>query len=494
MRLKTLLLLPFIITGCTGNNISSEEIPSTELPTLPSSEDPASSNNDGSTSEETPLSTLPTAESLNNLRKPEPKINNETMTNITWLDFGFGRNVHVDEDMTNPEILDEEHCPFIPEVYEVLNDAADNGFCSSNASYLKSKSLEGLCEIYGNYFYEESFSQVYGEEEKELAAKIRMAKIKKYLGQFYKKTNSDKPFNDDKTYAILTELCAASYTTRYSIHIFKNYGYKDSYIEELKEVLEKDEYAGYCALFEKYGTEYIHKVTYAPRHAMYLGFSGNVTFNTFGFDQKLFENKVEELLDENGQLTLTDYSITESEYNWAEEDWKGARQISYGTWPFYNLLPEKYDLYKHRSKIEAAYRKYCAEKLEKLEKEVSELVEEQTYINDAYFKRSFDEYNSRQKPFEFDFVFGAESSLQNPQTMYQAGFTKLYMRPRINLSKEVSYDSEIIIGGKRAKVRDGDWYQINITDLYEVDSNVHFKVTPITNSNVSVTLEFVYMK
>ena len=26
MKLKSLLLLPFIITGCTGNNISSEEI------------------------------------------------------------------------------------------------------------------------------------------------------------------------------------------------------------------------------------------------------------------------------------------------------------------------------------------------------------------------------------------------------------------------------------------------------------------------------------
>ena len=124
MRLKTLLLLPFIITGCTGNNISSEETPLTTLPTLPntlpssSTNLPTSTSENSSTIEEDPLSDLPTAESLNDLRHVKPAVNNETMRDITWLDFGFGRNVHIDEDMTNPEILDEEHCPFVPEVYQ----------------------------------------------------------------------------------------------------------------------------------------------------------------------------------------------------------------------------------------------------------------------------------------------------------------------------------------------------------------------------------------
>lgn len=499
MKLKSLLLLPFIITGCTGNNISSEEMPLTTLPTLPSTlpssntDRPTSTSENGSTNEENPFSDLLTTESLNNLRNIEPTIHNETMRDITWLDFGFGRNVHIDADMTNPEILDEEHCPFVPEVYEAMNEHADSGFKGSNYSTLKSSTFDGLCKEFGRYFYEESFSQYYEKDIKEIAESIREAKIAKYLGQFYKKTNFNKGVFENKTYAMLTTVSSANYTSRYSIYTFDNYGFKDSYIEELKEVLEKDELQGYYDLFEKYGTEYIYKVTYGPRQAMYLGFSGNVTFEVFGYNQQALANEITDLVKRNGDITLNDFTITESEYEWGAEDWKGARQVSYGTRPFYNLLPEKYDLYKYKDRMHAAYKQYSEMKLQELEKSVEDLVEEQNYINDAYYKQA-NETISKKEPFTFDFNFVEESKMYNPNEMYGVGFTKLYMRPRITLSSECNYNAEITIGSKRAKVDDNVWYQIDINDIIENSTNVRFKLTPEGKVTAEVILEFVYMK
>ena len=499
MRLKTLLLLPFIITGCTGNNISSEETPLTTLPTLPSTlpssntDRPISTSENSSTNEEDPFSDLLTTESLNNLRNIEPTIHNETMRDIKWLDFGFGRNVHIDADMTNPEILDEEHCPFVPEVYEAMNEHADSGFKGANYSTLKSSTFDGLCKEFGRYFYEESFSQYYEKDIKEIAESIREAKIAKYLGQFYKKTNFNKGVFENKTYAMLTTVSSANYTSRNSIHTFDNYGFKDSYIEELKEVLEKDELQGYYDLFEKYGTEYIYKVTYGPRQAMYVGFSGNVTFEVYGYNQQALATEITDLVKRNGDITLNDFTITESEYEWGAEDWKGARQVSYGTRPFYNLLPKKYDLYKYNDRMHAAYKQYSEMKLQELEKSVEDLVEEQNYINDAYYKQT-NETISKKEPFTFDFNFVEESNMYNPSEMQGVGFTKLYMRPRITLSSECNYNAEITIGGKRAKVDDNVWYQIDINDIIENSANVRFKLTPEGKVTAEVILEFVYMK
>ena len=499
MRLKTLLLLPFIITGCTGNNISSEETPLTTLPTLPntlpssSTNVPTSTSENSSTIEEDPLSDLPTAESLNNLRHVKPVVNNETMRDITWLDFGFGRNVHIDEDMTNPEILDEEHCPFVPEVYQKLNEQADTGFKSANYSKLAYNTFAGLCDAFGYFFYDESFSQYYDRDIKEIAEKIRNAKIAKYLGQFYKKTNFDKGIYENKTYAMLTTVSSANYTSRNSIYTFDNYGFKDSYIEELKEVLEKDEFQGYYDLFEKYGTEYIYKVTYGPRQAMYVGFSGNVTFEVYGYNQQALATEITNLVERNGDITINDFSVTECEYEWGAEDWKGARQVSYGTRPFYNLLPEKYDLYKYKDRMHDAYKKYSEMKLQELEKSVEDLVEEQNIVNDAYYIQSTVEATHK-KPFEFNFNFVNEDTMYNPVVMSEAGFKKLFMRPKITLSEDRKYNAEITIGGKRAKIENDIWYQIDVKDIEEAGTNVKFKLTPEYKTTPTVILEFCYMK
>ena len=494
MKLKTLLLLPFIITGCTGNNISSDETPLTTLPTLPSSTNRPTFTSDNSSSiEEDPYSDLPTADSLNDLRHVKPTINNETMRDIVWLDFGFGRNVHIDADMTNPEILDEEHCPFVPEVYQKLNEHADSGFKSANFSRLVANSFEKLCDDFGIYFYNESFSQYYEKDIKEIAEKIRSAKIAKYLGQFYKKTNFDKGIYEKKTYAILTTLSSSNYTSRETIYSFENYGFKDSYIEELKEVLEKNEFQGYYDLFEKYGTEYIYKVTYGPRQAMYVGFSGNVTFEVYGYNQQALATEITNLVDRNGDITLNDFSVTESEYEWGAEDLKGARQVSYGTRPFYNLLPEKYDLYKYQDRMHDAYKKYSEMKLQEMEQDINNLVEEQNIVNDAYYIRSTEEA-SHKKPFEFNFNFISEDTMYNPVVMSEAGFKKLFMRPRISLSEERKYNAEITIGGKRAKIENDIWYQIDVNDIEKAGTNVKFKLSPEYKTTPTVILEFCYMK
>ena len=143
--------------------------------------------------------------------------------------------------------------------------------------------------------------------------------------------------------------------------------------------------------------------------------------------------------------------------------------------------------------MHAAYKQYSEMKLQELEKSVEDLVEEQNYINDAYYKQT-NETISKKEPFTFDFNFVEESNMYNPSEMQGVGFTKLYMRPRITLSSECNYNAEITIGGKRAKVDDNVWYQIDINDIIENSANVRFKLTPEGKVTAEVILEFVYMK
>ena len=81
-----------------------------------------------------------------------------------------------------------------------------------------------------------------------------------------------------------------------------------------------------------------------------------------------------------------------------------------------------------------AYKKYSEMKLQELEKSVEDLVEEQNIVNDAYYIQSTEEATHK-KPFEFNFNFVSEDTMYNPVVMSEAGFKKLFMRPKITLSR-----------------------------------------------------------
>ena len=132
-------------------------------------------------------------------------------------------------------------------------------------------------------------------------------------------------------------------------------------------------------------------------------------------------------------------------------------------------------------------------KLQELEKSVEDLVEEQNIVNDAYYIQSTKEATHK-KPFEFNFNFVNEDTMYNPVVMSEAGFKKLFMRPKITLSEDRKYNAEITIGGKRAKIENDIWYQIDIKDIEEAGTNVKFKLTPEYKTTPTVILEFCYMK
>ena len=508
MKLKTLLLLPLLLTGCSQGNTSSEQIPLTELPVLPSesstistSRTENSSANSGSisssdnsssssTPNEKPLSDLPTAESLDNLRKAEPKKAEEKIYDFAWE--YLGRNVRLDADLASPDFFDEEHNPFVPEVFENMNEYVDTSFSGTKGKcVIRGQSFGNLCSQFTDRFVYSTYGSIYTTEQEKAFLELRNAKIEKYVGKYYSKTRFDNKCEGEETYTIITDLYSVTYKSRNDIRCFYNF-YKQSYIDELASVLEKNELSTYYDFFEKYGTECINAVTFGPKRTMYLGFTGNVSFDIRENNQNGIKESVEELVKNNGNITLNDYWINESEYPIDDESNQGLRLISYRTVPFYNRLPEGLESY--RNQIEEAYKQYQQLKIEEIKNDVNNQVEEQNHVNDAYYKSSNGEAISKKKPFSFQFNFVLESELYNPQSMLVAGFKNLYMRPRIIMSEDTNYDAEIIIGGKRAKVRDCNWYQININDLFNIDSNVHFKLTPESKVTAEIILEFCYMK
>ena len=496
MKLKTLLLLPFLLTGCSGNNIpkeSSEQLPLTELPAVTQSNEiaPSSSDNESSVPEQ-PLSDLPKAEMLANIRTATPNPVQEKICEYVAEQY-IGRNILLDSDITTPAFLDEEHNPFVPQVFERMNEYYDGNFFSTknNCTHV-AHSFEDLCSQFLNYYVYDSYGSIfYSQKEEDAYKALRDAKIQKHLGQFFPKTRFDKGIPEVKTYAIITDIRAYTYIARYDLRDFRNF-YKQSYINELKTVLEKNDYETYYNFFEKWGTECINAATFASKRMIYLGFSGNVTFDIRVNNQEDIQDVITELVKDNGNITLNDYYISESKTSADEEDGSGLRLISYRTIPFHHLLPE--DLRQYRDQIDAAYEQYTADKTEVVKKEVAEQVKEQNYINDAYYQETGEATVNSKKPFKFDFNFKQEDEMLNPEVMNSKGYTKMFMRPRIKVDDGTNYDSEIIIMGKRAKVKDEVWYEINFQELEETGYDVSFKLTPETTSHAKVSLEFCYMK
>jgi hypothetical protein len=151
--------------------------------------------------------------------------------------------------------------------------------------------------------------------------------------------------------------------------------------------------------------------------------------------------------------------------------------IAYKTHPFYEHLPEKYELYKYDDQVEAAYKKYANEKAAALEKE-SEIEN----VLPSYIKDSIDiaiekpVSLKKNKAFKHQFNFVEAENVYSPELLYNKDYTKLYFRPRVTLEKEAQIDIDMMIGGKRVKATNNIWYQTDVKSLFTVDANVHFKV------------------
>ncbi len=452
MKLKTLILIPFLLTGCTK-----------------------------AIEEEIHYDTLSTVE--------EPPIKEVEAKNESMLDYGrgyLGVNVRIDAPLGTINVPDDEHCPFKPDFRESLNYSVNSGFNSENSCLIASESFEGLCSQFKRAFFKDGLEEHVSDydypkqkEEKILNKRLKDARIANYLAPFFKNTRYQLDIEEKKTFILFSELLGTSSIASASGQL-PHYCYKDSYIEELKAVIEKDDYETYCAFFDKYGTHYISEVIYAPKRMIYAGFTSKKGYTNFcrkEYNQKAMVDDIKQIQDLNYGLMLNDYWINESEYSSSDSEGRGMKVIAYKTHPFYEHLPEKYELYKYDDQVEAAYKKYANEKAAALEKE-SEIEN----VLPSYIKDSIDiaiekpVSLKKNKAFKHQFNYVEAENVYSPELLYNKDYTKLYFRPRVTLEKEAQIDIDMMIGGKRVKASNNIWYQTDVKSLFTVDANVHFKV------------------
>ena len=417
----------------------------------------------------------------------------------------LGVNVKIDAGLTTITVPDDEHCPFEPEFRENLNSVVYSSSSSLLNQYmLGSESFNGLCSRFQERFFPDELDDYISDydsqkQEKIVRKSVKDARIKNYLAKMYAHTLYQKDEEEKTSYLLFSEyLAAGSVGTSYGVNPMNFY--KDSYIEELKEVIETNEYATYCALFDKYGTEYISKVYYAPKRMIFAGFSskaGYTNFSITGYDQEVITNAIKELQDVHTSVTLNDYWINESEYSANDADGRGARIISYRTEHFYNMLPEKYELYKYKDQIKAAYDKYVTEKVNALNEESDKLIKQPVYICDSLEglrRNSYTLKKGRNLSYDFDFKNGEK--LYDPEELDKMGYTRVFFSPRVISDKDSPLEIDLSIGGKRILADNNTWYELSTTDLYSKSSEVHLKVKSLKSKMEIDTcvVDLIYIK
>ena len=502
MKIKSLLLIPFLLSSCA----SSTEETKTSNPFKETSDSKVVYDEVPSTTE-TPYEQL----------KPQAE------SDLIYYDRSYiGVNVGPIPTVGTVIVPDQEHCPFTPAFREELSEMVDSSATSKNPSRLiRSESFEGLVNLFEDDFMTEYYLSYPSMEERNLHLEIKHAATKKYLSQFFKHTLYENDENEQKSYYVFAEGLAnfchdARHPKRPSDY------YTEEYKKDLIETLEKDEIETYFGLFDKYGTEYIEALTFAPSQMIFMGFSskaGLADISCTQYDQDAIINAVNGMLEEEPLLNLDDFWINgdERSYFSGSFDNMGARLITYRTRSFYNYLPEGYSDF--RVKINEAYKQYRQAKFEEFKESNKDLYlgEEKTTIKDNY--RIVGEGLSSKASVEIkkngQFLDGFHvkdvESMYNPQELSNKGYTKVYFRPNVKFSEEhddLDITLQIMAGGKKIKALDSvklakdetsltsAWYQLEIKDLLEVSDEVTIVITSGNNKSTITKCDFeiVYTK
>ena len=498
MKIKCLLLIPFLLTGCSSTEKVYDPFKETK-------------NNPIVYDEVKTFAELP---------YPTMEIKEEKDL-MPYSSTYCGINVGPMLTIGGINIPNEENSPFKPEFRQLINDAYDTtGSGAPNANKaIGEKTFNDLCNRFIEYFvggrYEYWMS--YSQEERAIRDQIKTIATQKYLSQFFKHTIKDYDGENKSFYVIAKTIGYGAYKARNYVDP-KDY-YTPQYLADLKNALSKDSLESYYALFDKYGTEYINEIYYAPSQMMFLGLSCKDNYGTVECSEYNEKNIVKVITDAFGNeatVSVDDFwvnkEITSSENNSTD------RVIHYATKPFYNHLPD--NLRQYSEQIEYAYKLYRELKLNEAKKEVERLDEDKDTIKDSYviqgIKPKIGEDDvitdiSKSKPLIKNFKICGNLDRYDPRTLCSSGFDTVYIRPKILLSsmaKEYTIDAKLMIGNKKIHLIDNvkylptkisittPWYEIKTKTLLDEDSLSTIKISTSDNkiSIARCELEMVYSR
>lgn len=492
MKFKSLLLLPFLLTGCTTTNRINDPFKGTKKNPVVYDE--------VASSYESPIKKLEPQSETNLL--PEA---------LTYM----GTNVGPLLTIGRFETPSSGACPFTPEFFEELNYAYDSHSTGSSNQdkFIATESFNSFCDEFIRRFVGGTNEYILTSDTNFIERKNRIKKVavRQYLGNIFKHTIKEY-CNDRKSfYALSDAIGCFTYKAR-NLRSPKDY-YTPEYLADLEAACTKNETEAYYALFDKYGTEYVKDVTFASANMMFMGFSSreytaNLTCREYNKDVLL--KVVDDFTNTNPTVSLEDLWVNESE----PTSTSNYRVMHYGTMAFYNDLPAS--LRQYEDSITEAYNSYVLNKLIESESQNANLGIDKETIKTGYNligpyhvgeeQKGFDIDNKKSYLGEFDIL---DDNLYYPTALNDAGFKKLYVRPRILLREdhdEVDLDVKIMIGGKKINIptvkvdkdaveTDIPWYQIDTKETNNENRAVVLKVEANAKANINrCFVELVFSK
>lgn len=509
MKIKTLLLIPFLLSSCATNNEGSNVIGNPFV---------ASKNAGSSVVYDDVASTT---------EDPYKQVEPQSEEGLIYYDRSYiGVNVGPIPTVGTVVVPDQEHCPFTPQFRKDMSEMVDSSAHGKNPGRAFGyTAFDDFAKEFEDTFMTDYYLGYQSLEEKQLNKEIKHATTKEYLSKFFKHTNHKNADDESKSYYVFAEaLGNFCHSARHPKNP-RDY-YTDEYLTDLKAALDKDNNESYFELFDKYGTEYITALTFAPSQMMFMGFSSksaNAIINCNVYDKEKINEVVDKLLDDEPILNLDDYWVMGDERSYSSNDFDniGARLITYRTKTFYDYLPEGYSTFT--CNIEEAYKEYKLNKFEEYKKSIGNIdySEKSAAIRDSHRFVGHDEVpNStskhsvtikKNKEYLDSFRISACETMYNPQGLNGKGYKKVYFRPNIKFNEahnDIKVTLQMMFGGKKIKVfEDKDllqgegtltspWYQLNTKDLVGMNDEAVISLTS-KNSGCEITkcdFEIVYVK
>lgn len=492
MKFKSLLLLPFLLTGCTTTNTINDPFKGTKK--NPVVYDEVASSN------ESPI------------KKLEPQSETNLLPEASTY---MGTNVGPMLTIGRFDTPSSGACPFTPEFFEILNYAYDSSSIgsSSREKFIAAEDFNSFCSEFIRRFVggENEYAMSTSEDYEKIKNRIKKVAVRQYLDNIFKHTI--KEYDDDRKsfYALSDAIGCFTYKARNSFSP-RDY-YTPEYLADLETACTKNETEAYYALFDKYGTEYVKDVTFTSANMMFLGFSSkaytaNLTCGEYNKDVIL--KAIDDFTNTNPTVSLEDLWVNEPEAT----STSNYRVMHYGTMAFYNVLPTS--LRQYKDSITEAYKSYVLNKLIESESQNANLGIDKETIKTGYNligpynvdeeQKGFDIDNKKSYLGEFDIQ---DDSLYYPTALNDAGFKKLYVRPRILLREdhdEIDVDVKIMIGGKKINIPtvklgkdavevEAPWYQIDTNEANDVNRAVVLKVEANAKTNINrCFVELVFSK
>ena len=498
MKIKRLLLVPFLLSGCVDSSKVYDPFKETKDNPIVYDE----------------VNHVAELDCLN----IEPK---EETNLMLYPETYAGVNVGPILNIGGFDSPDQEHCPFKPEFKEILNDAfnSSSGGRSDSSKLICSETFDGICSQFIEYFAGGAYEYYlnYSGEERTILETIKKAAVKKYLANMFKHTlkNYDE---ENKSYYIIAR-SIGYYTLKSRALVRPRDYYTDQYLADLKSVLSLDNLDTYYALFDKYGTEYISNITYVPADMAFVGMSckeyyGEITCSEYNGNE--IYKVIKDGLANESRITMDDFWMNNKDRSLTDDN--KDRVIHYATTSFYNKLPEGYSS-QDEGKIKYAYDLYREKKLAELNKEINKIVETKDVIKDGhhlygpmYKGETGDPVPmSKDKPFIKSMNLCGNLEHYDPRVLFGQGFDTVYVRPKIlmnPMNNDFTVDAKIMIGDKKIHALDNvkysptqvvitsPWYEIKTKNIQDPNSLAILKVSSDNKDAklLKCELELVYTR